>query len=63
MEALYFDKKIKRIIFESGDEIDEDRIREQAVKNGMLTLRASGRERIRSGITTIDEVIAITLED
>lgn len=63
MEALYFDKNIKRIIFESGDDIDEDHIREQAIKNGMLTLRASGRERITSGITTIDEVLAITLED
>ncbi|MGM0739331.1 MAG: GspE/PulE family protein, partial [Bacteroidota bacterium] len=63
MEALYFDKNIKRIIFESGDDIDEDLIREQAIKNGMLTLRASGRERITSGITTIDEVLAITLED
>ncbi len=63
MEALYFDKQIKRIIFESGDDIDEDLIREQAIKNGMLTLRASGRERIMSGITTIDEVLAITLED
>ncbi len=63
MEALYFDKAIKRIIFESGDDIDEDQIREQAVKNGMLTLRASGRGRIQSGITTIDEVLAITVED
>ncbi|MDI6402089.1 GspE/PulE family protein, partial [Balneolaceae bacterium ANBcel3] len=62
-EALFFDKEIKNIIFESGAEIDEDRIRQQAVKNGMLTLRASGRERIKTGITTIDEIIATTLED
>ncbi len=62
-EALYFEKNIKRIIFDSGDDIDEDRIREQAIKNGMLTLRASGRERIKMGITTIEEVLAITLED
>jgi type IV pilus assembly protein PilB len=62
-EALYFDKEIKKIIFSSGDDIDEDRIREQAVKNGMLTMRASGRERIKAGVTTIEEVIAITIED
>lgn len=62
-EALYFDKTIKNIIFESGSEIDEDRIRQQAIQNGMLTLRASGRERIKAGITTIDEVVATTLED
>ncbi|MEX0929336.1 MAG: ATPase, T2SS/T4P/T4SS family [Balneolales bacterium] len=62
-EALYFDKEIKKIIFESGEEIDEDKIRQQAIKNGMLTLRASGRERIKAGTTTIDEILAITLED
>ncbi|MDG5768206.1 ATPase, T2SS/T4P/T4SS family [Balneolales bacterium ANBcel1] len=62
-EALYFDKEIKNIIFESGADIDEDRIRRQAQENGMLTLRASGRERIKSGTTTIDEIVATTLED
>ncbi len=62
-EALYFDKQIRNIIFESGEEIDENKIRQQAIKNGMLSLRASGRERIKSGITTLDEVVATTLED
>lgn len=62
-EALFFDKEIKKIIFESGEEIDEDQIRRQAIQNGMLTLRASGRERIKAGTTTIDEILAITLED
>ncbi|KPP96084.1 MAG: type IV pilus assembly protein PilB [Bacteroidetes bacterium HLUCCA01] len=62
-EALFFDKNIKSIIFASGDDIDEDQIREQAIKNGMLTMRASGRERIKEGSTTIEEIIAITIED
>lgn len=62
-EALYFDKSIKSIIFNSGDDVNEDAIREQAVKNGMLTMRASGRERIKEGTTTIEEVLAITIED
>ncbi|WP_069133488.1 GspE/PulE family protein [Rhodohalobacter halophilus] len=62
-EALFFSKDIKRIILESGGDIDEDRIKDQAVKNGMLTLRASGRERIKEGITTVEEIIAITLDD
>ena len=51
------------IIFESGDDVDEDHIREQAVSEGMLTMRASGRERIKAGSTTIEEIIAITVED
>jgi len=62
-EALFFSKDIKRIILESGGDIDEDRIKDQAVKDGMLTLRASGRERIKEGITTVEEIIAITLDD
>ncbi|MCC5912870.1 MAG: type II/IV secretion system protein [Balneolaceae bacterium] len=62
-EALFFGKDIKRIILESGSDIDEEEIKVQAIKNGMLTLRASGRERIKEGITTIEEIIAITLDD
>lgn len=63
MEALYFSKEIKRIILESGGEIDEELIKETAVKNGMLTLRASGRERIKKGVTTAEEIMAITVDD
>lgn len=63
MEALYFDNEVKRMIFDAGDEIDEEALRKHAISKGMLTLRASGRQRIKNGITTIDEVMAITLED
>lgn len=62
-EALFFSKDIKRIILDAGGDIDEDVIKNQAVKNGMLTLRASGRERIKEGVTSVEEVIAITLDD
>jgi len=63
MEALFFSKKIKEMILDSGGDIDEASIKEQAIKDGMLTLRASGRERIKEGVTSIQEVIAITIED
>lgn len=62
-EALYFDKELQKMIFSAGDEIDEDAIRQHAINNGMLTLRASGRLRIKNGFTTIEEILAITLED
>jgi type IV pilus assembly protein PilB len=62
-EALYFSKEIKKIIFNSGDDIDEDQIRNQAVSEGMLTMRASGRERIKAGTTTLEEILAITVEE
>jgi type IV pilus assembly protein PilB len=62
-EALYFDKTLQRMIFDAGDEINEDAIRQYAIKNGMLSLRASGKLRIKNGLSTIEEVMAITLED
>ncbi len=62
-EALFFSKEIKELILESGGDIDENSIKETAVSQGMLTLRASGRERIKEGVTTIEEIIAGTLED
>lgn len=63
MEALYFDKEIRKMILESGSEIDEAKIKNHAIEQGMLSLRASGRERIKNGITSIEEVAAITIED
>jgi len=63
MEALLFNKEIRHNIFKAAEEIDEDAIRDIAIKqNGMLTLRASGRERIKEGLTTCGEVVAATTE-
>ncbi|MBU4444381.1 Flp pilus assembly complex ATPase component TadA [bacterium] len=63
MEALYFTKEIREIIITSDEKINEEAIRDAAVKNGMLTLRVSGRERIKEGVTTIEEIAAITVEE
>lgn len=63
MEALYFTKEIREIIITSDEKINEEAIRNAAVKNGMLTLRMSGRERIKEGVTTIEEIAAITVEE
>ena len=62
-EALLFTKEIRRLILESGDQVNEDAVREQALKNKMLSLRASGRERIKEGITTCEEIMVATAED
>ncbi len=61
-EALLFTGEIRKLILKSADNIDEDVIRQEALRNGMLTLRASGRERVKEGSTTIDEVMAATVE-
>lgn len=62
-EALYFTKPIRDIILNSGDKVDENAIREQAVKDGMWSLRRSGMERMKEGVTTIEEVVATTTEE
>lgn len=62
-EALLFTKGIRRIVLEAGEEVDEDAVRTEALKNGMLTLRASGRERIKAGVTTCEEIAFATAED
>jgi type IV pilus assembly protein PilB len=62
-EALYFTKEIRSLIVKSGVEVDEEAIRAQATKDGMWTLRRSGIERIKSGMTTLEEIAAVTTDD
>ncbi len=62
-EALYFSKEIRKLIVSSGTEINEEAIREQAKREGMLTLRESGFLRVKAGLTTLEEVISSTTED
>ena len=62
-EALYFTKAIKDIILNAGDKVDENAVREQAAKDGMWTLRRSGMERMKEGVTTLEEIVANTTEE
>ncbi|MBU2472005.1 MAG: GspE/PulE family protein, partial [Bacteroidetes bacterium] len=62
-EALYFSREIRNMIVKSGEEVDEESIRNQAIKDGMWTLRRSGIERILEGTTTLEEITAATTED
>ncbi len=62
-EALYFTKEIREIIVRSGVEVDEEKIRLQARKDGTLNLRENGLEKVKQGLTSIQEVIASTMED
>ncbi len=61
-EALLFTGEIRKIILKNAESIDEDEIRQEALRRGMLTLRASGRERVKEGASTIEEVLAATVE-
>ncbi|MDD2228988.1 MAG: GspE/PulE family protein [Candidatus Cloacimonetes bacterium] len=63
VEALYFYPEIRAAIVESFTNIDEDKIRKLAIKNGMLTMKESGLETIRAGIASVPEVIYATSDD
>ena len=39
---------------------DAARIRKQAVSEGMITLRDSGLEKVRAGVSTVEEVLRAT---
>ena len=62
-EALFFSKAIKDIVLNAGDKVDENAIREQASKDGMWTLRRSGMERMKEGMTALEEVVSSTVEE
>ena len=62
-EALYFTKKIRQMVLESAESIDEESIRQAGLKHGMHTLRMAGADLLRQGISTLEEVASITIED
>ena len=61
-ETLYFTDQISQLIFDAGDKIDEESIRKAARKDGMLTLRESGFEKVKAGQTSFAEVISNTMD-
>ncbi|MDD4309855.1 MAG: GspE/PulE family protein [Candidatus Cloacimonetes bacterium] len=62
-EALYFYPEIRNEIVKSVSDIDEERIRAVAEKHGMLSMRRSGVERMREGLTDLAEVLYASAED
>jgi type IV pilus assembly protein PilB len=62
-EALYFTKQIRQTIITSGIEVDEEKIRVQARKDGTLSLREAGLEKVRLGLSSIEEVLSSTSEE
>jgi type IV pilus assembly protein PilB len=62
-EALYFSRPIRHLIVEAQNMIDEEAIRQQAVKEGMLTLKDSAREIVKMGETSITEMIRVVTTD
>ncbi|MCL1826882.1 MAG: Flp pilus assembly complex ATPase component TadA [Candidatus Cloacimonetes bacterium] len=59
-EMLQVNAAIRKLIFDSAN---QDLIRDQALADGMKTLHESALEKMKQGITTIKEVIKITIAD
>ncbi len=62
-EALYFTNEIRELVVRSGDEVDEEKIRRQAKADGTYNLRESGFEKVKQGLTSIQEVLAGTSDE
>lgn len=62
-EALKMSKEMRQVILKSKDLIDEDAIRQLALQNGMITLRQSAINLATSGITSLNEISSIAMED
>lgn len=62
-EALFFYPEIRAEIVTASTDINEERIRAIAEKHGMLSMRSSGVERIREGLTSLEEVAYATSDD
>jgi type IV pilus assembly protein PilB len=57
-ETLEMSERIRELVMTAASPIE---IRRAAIEEGMLTLRASGLEKIRRGITTLEEVMRETV--
>ena len=59
-EMIPMARELRKLVFDSAN---EDEIRQAAIKNGMVTLRDAGNERVLDGTTSIEEVLRSTVED
>jgi len=62
-EALYFTREVRRLVLEADINVNEDAIRQSALRSGMRTLRMVALDLLRKGVTTIEEVASTTVED
>lgn len=57
MEILMVDDDIRQLILQNSN---ASAIGARAIKNGMLTLRMVGLQRVRDGLSTIEEILSVT---
>lgn len=59
-EVLEVNKEIQDLIVQKAT---AEKIKEQAIKNGMQTLRDAGLEKAKEGLTTVEEILRVTARD
>jgi len=57
-EVLEVDDELKEMILSGGSSFE---LRQKAIQGGMMTLRMSGLQKIRDGLTTVEEVVRETV--
>ena len=57
-EVMNVDEEIRELILSGGS---ANELRQQSLQNGMISLRESGLQKIREGVTTMEEVIRETI--
>ena len=59
-ETMLFSPEIRRLILASEVMIDEDKLRDKAVEEGMLTLQDSARQVVLMGDSSVEEMLRVT---
>ena len=57
-EVMEIEDEMRELILSGASSIE---LREKAIENGMITLRMSGLQKIRDGVSTIEEVVRETV--
>jgi type IV pilus assembly protein PilB len=57
-EVMEIDDEVRELILSGASAFE---LRQKVIQKGMMTLRASGLQKIRDGMTTIEEVLRETV--
>ena len=58
-EVFELTEEVRQLVLEGASSIE---LKHKAVEEGMLTLRRSGLQKVRDGVTTMDEVVRETMQ-
>ena len=59
-EILEVNNDMRQLVYEGAS---QNEIKDLAIKNGMSSLREAGIDKVKAGVSTIDEVLRATVED